>query len=344
MEGMKHLSRRAFLKLGSLTAAGLAVIPPPPGDPATPVGLGRVTTSFVGLYAEPSFYSQRIAWLDRDEILTLYEQIVADDGPQYNPFWYRTLDGYAHSGALQPVQWQLQSPESSIPERGALFEVSVPFTRAFRQADPTAAPLYRLYYQSTAWVTDVVKGPEGRKWYELLDDLLRVNYYVRAEHLRRVQPEELTPISPDIPLGEKRIDVSLAEQELRAYEEGRLVFRTRISTGNPSLQSDNGIPTATPAGRFYITKKMPLRHMGDGRLTANLEAYELPGVPWVSYFYETGVAFHGTYWHSDYGRPKSHGCVNMRPEEAKWLFRWSSPTIEANRMLKAGHGTSVAVF
>jgi hypothetical protein len=341
---MNHLPRRAFLKLTGLTASGLAVIPPPPGDPSSPVGLGRVTDALVGLYTEPSFSSNRIAWLERDEILTLYEQIVADDGPQYNPFWYRTIDGYAHSGSLQLVQWQIQRPETSIPKRGALFEVSVPFTRAYRQADPTASPLYRLYYQSTAWVTDMVEGPEGRKWYELLDDLLRVNYYVRAEHLRRVQPEELTPISPDVPLEEKRIDVSLAEQELRAYEQGELVLRTRIATGNPSLQSDNGVPTATPAGRFYITKKMPLRHMGDGKLTANLEAYELPGVPWVSYFFETGVAFHGTYWHSDYGRPKSHGCVNMRCEEAKWLFRWSSPTIDADRMLKSGHGTAVAVF
>jgi lipoprotein-anchoring transpeptidase ErfK/SrfK len=84
--------------------------------------------------------------------------------------------------------------------------------------------------------------------------------------------------------------------------------------------------------------------MGDGHITANLEAYELPGVPWVSYFTSTGVAFHGTYWHSDYGRPQSHGCINMRPEEAKWLFRWSTPVIEADVILATGHGTSVYVY
>jgi hypothetical protein len=222
----------------------------------------------------------------------------------------------------------------------------VPFTRSYRQADPTSDPLYRLYYQSTAWVEGVERGSDGRLWYRLLDDLLKVNYYVRAEHLRRIEPEELTPLSPDIPPEQKRIEVSLPRQELLAFERDRLVFRTSISSGVPDRQppGSNGIPTDTPTGQFYIDKKMPLRHMGDGRLTANLEAYELPGVPWTSFFHETGVAFHGTYWHNDYGRQKSHGCVNMRPEEAKWLFRWSTPAIEPDTMLEWGYGTNVFVY
>lgn len=344
VRGMSRLARRGFLKLGGVSASALALIPPPPGDPASPVGLGRVAVAAVGLYDEPSFRAKRLHWLSRDEILTLHEQVIADEGPAYNPLWYRTIDGYAHSGDLQLVEWQLQEPETEIDEEGALFEVTVPFTRTYREADPSSSPLYRLYYLSTAWVTQIVEGPQGRAWYGMLDDLLHVNYFVRAEHLRRVEPEELTPIAPEVPSKEKFIEVSLAEQELRAYEYGKVVLRTRVSTGNPSLRSDNEIPTATPAGRFYITKKMPLRHMGDGRLTSNPDAYELPGVPWVSYFYETGVAFHGTYWHTDYGRPRSHGCVNMRPAEAKWLYRWSTPVVESDQMIQSGHGTSVSVY
>jgi lipoprotein-anchoring transpeptidase ErfK/SrfK len=83
--------------------------------------------------------------------------------------------------------------------------------------------------------------------------------------------------------------------------------------------------------------------MGDGHVTADLEAYELPGVPWVSFFHETGVGFHGTYWHNDFGTPKSHGCINMRTEEARWLYRWTLPEIRPGRIVQKGSGTTVIV-
>jgi hypothetical protein len=338
------LSRRDFLKIAGLSSTALAFSYPPPGIDHTNFGLGRVTVDFIYLYHEPSFEAKRIDRLNRDTLHTLLERVIPDEGPAYNPLWYRVPDGYAHSGHLQKVQWKPQTPRFALPESGCLFEVCVPFTRSYRKPDPTSDPLYRLYYQSVAWVEGLEKGEDGNWWYRLLDDLLKVNYYVRSEHLRRIEPEELTPISPDIPLAGKKILISLAQQEVLAFENERLVMRTRISSGIPDYRPrTNGIPTATPTGRFYITKKTPLRHMGDGRLTDSLEAYELPGVPWVSFFHETGVAFHGTYWHNDFGRPKSHGCINMHTDEAKWLFRWTLPAIEADQMLKAGHGTSVLV-
>lgn len=342
---MHHtLSRRDALKLAALSAAGLAFRPLPPDEPYQDVGLGRVTTTWINVYKEPSFRAPRLGRLERDTLIPLRAREVSDEGPPYNPVWYRIDGGYAHSGRVQRVAWHLQPPVSHIPQGGALFEVSVPYTRAYRQPDPASDPLYRLYYQSTAWVEAAETGSDGRLWYRLLDDLLRVRYYVRAEHLRRIPPEELTPISPDVPLHLKRIEVSLAHQELRAYEDGRLVLRTSISSGIPDTRPrENGIPTITPKGRFYIDKKMPLRHMGDGRLTSDLEAYELPGVPWVSFFHLTGVAFHGTYWHDNFGTPMSHGCINMRPEEAKWLYRWTLPVVPPDTLLRIARGTPVLV-
>ncbi|MFN2273225.1 MAG: L,D-transpeptidase, partial [Anaerolineales bacterium] len=319
----------------------------PPGifHDAAPISLGRVADTWIGLYQEPSSSSKRLTYLKRDQLLTLVQREISDEGPAYNPLWYETPDGYVHSGSIQPVRWEPQKPTFEIPEGGGVFEVSVPYTRTYRKPDAASDPLYRLYYQSTAWVEALTEGDDGRYWYQLIDDLLAVRYFVRAEHLRRVQPDELTPISPDIPADQKSIEVSLAEQELRAYERDQVVFRTRIASGVPNRKpTPNGIPTATPRGNFHIDKKMPVRHMGDGHLTANLEAYELPGVPWVSYFTNTGVAFHGTYWHCDYGRPKSHGCINMRPEEAKWIFRWSNPPTEADVRLEAGYGTQVFIY
>jgi hypothetical protein len=339
------LSRRDFIQMSGLSLAGVALKPPPPrGIPST-LGLGRVANTLVGLYQEPHFDALRLDWLNRDTLLSLIGRETVDEGPAHNPLWYQIPDGYLHSGDIQLVRWEPQQPTADFPEKGGIFEVSVPFTRSYRKADTHSDPLYRLYYQSIHWVIDLVEGVDGRLWYKLLDDLLAINYYVRAEHLRRILPEELAPLSADVPSREKRIEVSLAEQELRAFEDDRLVLRTRISSGIPdSRPKTNGIPTATPTGHFYITQKMPLRHMGDGHLTGNLEAYELPGVPWVSYFTNTGVAFHGTYWHCDYGRPRSHGCINMRPEEALWIFRWSTPPSEPDLKLKTGYGTRVFVY
>jgi hypothetical protein len=338
------MNRRGFLKVGVLCTASLAFRPPPQWPRQSLEALARVAAAQVGVYQEPSFRSSLQGRLQRDEILTLMDRVKADEGPAHNPLWYRIPGGYAHSGDLQVVRWELQKPRSSLPTPGAVLEVSVPYTRTYRKPDPTSEPLYRLYYKSTAWGVDCALGADGRRWYELRDDLLGVHYFARSEHLRLVPKTELTPLSTEVPSEAKRIEVDLAQQELRAYEYERLVLRTQISSGihNPK-PGDNGIPTITPSGNFYVTRKMPLRHMGDGNLTADLGAYELPGVPWCSFFHQTGVAFHGTYWHTDFGRPRSHGCVNMRTEEAKWLYRWTSPTVPPDEILRTGYGTPVTV-
>jgi hypothetical protein len=340
-----ELSRREFLQIGTLSAGALAFRPPPPEFGRAPIALGRGTISWIGHYTEPSFESRRLDYIPRDELVPLLAIERADDGPYHNPIWYRVADGYVHSGAIQQVSWNLQKPETYIPESGALFEVSVPYSRTYREPDPTSTPYYRLYFESTAWAEEVVRGADGRFWYGLRDDTLRVRYYARAEQLRRVQYSELTPISPDVPPIQKRIEVNLAQQELRAFEFGRLVFRARISSGIPNTEpGPNGIPTITPSGVFVIDRKMPLRHMGDGRLTSSLGAYELPGVPWVGFFHPTGVAFHGTYWHCDFGRPLSHGCINMRNIDAKWLYRWSTPQVPFTEMRADALGTRVYVY
>jgi lipoprotein-anchoring transpeptidase ErfK/SrfK len=92
---------------------------------------------------------------------------------------------------------------------------------------------------------------------------------------------------------------------------------------------------------------MPSKHMGDGNLAA--DGYDLPGVPWTQFFHETGVALHGTYWHNNFGIPMSHGCVNMDTEQAKWLFRWTTPVYETkiidhSSWEKRGYGTLVIVI
>jgi len=101
--------------------------------------------------------------------------------------------------------------------------------------------------------------------------------------------------------------VDLSEQRLIAYEGKRPVFQTSVSTGLPS--------TPTVTGRFRIYLKLRYRTMyGPG--------YYLPNVPYVMYFYR-GYSLHGTYWHSNFGRPMSHGCINLSIADAKWLYEWA---------------------
>jgi hypothetical protein len=341
---MTGITRREFLALGGLSLGGLAFRPADPGAGSRTLGIGRVTVDWIGIYAEPSFRASRLHKVTRDTLLTLLNRLQSDAGPSHNPIWYQVLEGYVHSGHLQLVGWNPQPVLSRIPIGGALFEVAVPYTRSYRRPDVSSDALYRLYFKATTWVTAAVTGTDGRTWYEIFDDLVRIKYYARSEHLRMIPTSEIAPISPEVPLRYKRIEVDLSSQEMFCYEHQRLIFRTRIASGIPDTRPGaNGIPTITPSGRFFVEVKMPSRHMGDGRITSDPEAYELPGVPWVSFFTETGVAFHGTYWHNDFGRPKSHGCINMASDEAKWLYRWTLPVVKPDQTRRIARGTPILI-
>jgi hypothetical protein len=80
--------------------------------------------------------------------------------------------------------------------------------------------------------------------------------------------------------------------------------------------------TPTIKGTFYIYLKRPIHTMVGIDPKTGEELYRQPDVKWISYF-EGGYAFHATYWHSNFGHRMSHGCVNMRTKEAKWLYKWA---------------------
>jgi lipoprotein-anchoring transpeptidase ErfK/SrfK len=97
----------------------------------------------------------------------------------------------------------------------------------------------------------------------------------------------------------------------------------------------------TPEGEFETFRKRASRHMAAGDL---INGYDLPGVPWVAYFTENGVALHGTYWHNDFGAARSHGCVNLATATAKWIFRWTMPVVPPDKIdLFAERGTKVVI-
>ena len=309
----------------------------PPPDDFTNLQ-GRVIDRIVWTYKEPNSKAKREKLYWHDLIIPIMNSTIGDDESAYNRVWYQLEDGgYAYSGSIQPVRTILNEPQQ-IPTRGALGEISVPYTDGYLEADPNADFAYRLYYETVHWVTSAVNAADGKKWYRLLDDKFEQYYYVPANHVRLLSKEELAPLSPNVSNENKRVEVRLDDQLLLAYENGQIVFATRISTGGKRLSGKY----TTPVGNFITYHKRPTRHMAAGDIASN--GFDLPGVPWVLYITEGGISFHGTYWHNDYGHPHSHGCINMTPQAAKWLFRWTIPTVPPDKPVAYGYvGTNVEI-
>ena len=348
--GMQQVSRRDFLKISSLAVGGLAFsqFKPSLGN-FDDAALVRVSTESVSVYGQPNDTSRILATWPLDSLINVYEEVNSGT-PGYNPVWYRVWGGCMHRAHMQKVKFVYNRPLPIIRENGQLGQVTVPYTQSMRfVANNGWVPVYRLYYDSVHWIVGLDEGPDGEPWYRVMDELLDITYNAPAAHLRPIADEEITPISPELPYEAKRIEVSLATQTVTCYEYDQVVFQTQVSTGVPSnYVGVNGLSTTTPSGKFKVEVKMPSKHMGQGNLAADIGDYVLPGVPWCTFFTEQGHAFHGAWWHDNFGVPMSHGCINMRPEEAKWLYRWTLPTASAAEinpltLARNGFGTVVRI-
>jgi lipoprotein-anchoring transpeptidase ErfK/SrfK len=335
-----RLTRRDFIKLGATSLAAAAVGYgfrdfPPGGDPVMKrvpsYTMGRVIYS-MRYYDQPTAASKELGYYIRDAVVNIQAEAIGDPEPTHNPIWLRTDDGWLHSAYVQPVAEKLNEPVLKIPKNGMLAEVTVPYTQAYRIKDQTMKRVYRCYYASTYWVHYAFTSELGVVWYRIWDDRTEEHLLVEAADLRPITAEELTPISPG--RADKRVEIDLAKQRLTALEGRQPVFTARIATGY--FEGD------TPKGEYRVERKQPTRHMA-----SNLEGneFDLPGVPWVCYISWTGVSFHGTYWHHNYGTPQSHGCINLNPQAAKWVYRWTEPLVPVDEdYVETDQGTPVIVF
>lgn len=130
--------------------------------------------------------------------------------------------------------------------------------------------------------------------------------------------------------GRKWIDISIKQQLLVAYEGERPVFATLISSGRGGM-SDPKETSATIRGAYMIHAKHVSGTM-DGDSTTE-DSFDLRDVPYIQYFHQ-GYALHGAYWHDDFGKERSHGCINLAPADAAWLFDWTEPEVPSG-----WHGT-----
>lgn len=183
-------------------------------------------------------------------------------------------------------------------------------------------PLESINRSSTATTTHLVEAGQElsliAKMYGVsIEDILAVNDIANPDMIN--EGAELTipaagvyepdaSQAPPAPINQgKAIVVSTTEQRIYAYENGVLIHSHLTSTGRAE--------TPTVLGDYKIYVKYEATDMsGPG--------YYLPQVPYTMYFYQ-GYGIHGTYWHNSFGRPMSHGCVNLPTEEAKWFFEWA---------------------
>lgn len=199
---------------------------------------------------------------------------------------------------------------------------------------------YRLYYAAMFWVQSRTTDEFGASWYEILDDRYHNVAFIPHSAMRLIPYAELATVMPGVDPEEKLITVDLKNQLVNAYQGSRKVFYSHVSTGVLNLEGG----FSTPEGWYRTSRKRPCRHMAAGESDQGM-GFDLPGVPWVSYISGNGIAFHGIYWHNDFGTPHSHGCINMSPRAARWIYLWTDPHVPVDKYFyEEVPGTRVHVF
>lgn len=336
----RNFTRKDFLNLSGLGVVSLV------GRQLKPVlnlftgQQGRVINENISTYKQPTYESEKVRIHWKDAVFPITSIALGMGEPSHNRIWYRVgNEGYAHSSGIQPVRTETNPVVTSFPEEGLLAEVTVPYTDALWNPGERYHVAYRFYYETTHWIKEAVNGPDGIPYYHILEDKWDLSYYVPAAHLRIIPTDELSLISPDVPSYEKRIEVHTKTQTVIAFEYNHPVYMTKASTGG---NFKTGM-YETPPGHHITNHKRPSRHMAAGNLAYN--GYDLPGVPWIMYITESGIAFHGTYWHNDFGLARSHGCINLPTKASKWFYRWTLPQVPYHmQSIYNVYGTQVDIY
>ncbi|MBU2610038.1 MAG: L,D-transpeptidase, partial [Chloroflexi bacterium] len=339
----KTLSRRDFLKLAGLGLGTLAFNPfrrvLPLAEFPVSERLGRVTEPVI-VRAEPKISASPITTLYEDTIVEWHREVAVSrreymDLAHINQRWVETSEGFVYSGFLQPCRNLPNPPLTNMPEgqTGFWAEVTVPYVDlAIDNPAPVShwarnAKHLRLYYSQVLWI-DQMKTSEvtGNMLYRVNEKYGNPGdlFWALGSAFRPLTEDEIAPIHPEVDPNEKRVVINITNQTLSCQESQREVYFCRVSTGAKYDAYGNAVDAwATPVGTMQVSSKLISTRMG----SSTGAGYEQPGVSWVAYFATGGVAIHSAFWHNLFGEPRSHGCVNCTPEDAKWIFRWLLPVV-----------------
>lgn len=356
------ISRRSFLKLGLLGLGGLALRPwrdmAQLGEFPKADQLGRVVWWGTQLKTRPDQDSTTIKKLADDEVLPWLRQVVGINPNNINQTWVETPEGYVWAPHLQPVRNLPQTALADLPESsmgaGMWVEVTMPYVDLVLANPPARAPWLdhrlksglspRLYYSQIVWVDQLRQDEAEQIWYRINEPYGSYGdiFWARGNAFRPIAVDEITPISPEVE--NKRIVVNVPYQTLSCFEGQTEVYYTRVSTGALYNASGERVDAwATPRGKHPIWRKLISLHMSGGTTGGG---WDLPGIGWTTLFVGSGVAIHATFWHNNFGVPMSRGCVNARPDDAKWIFRWTQPSVDydpGDRTVQLPGGTVVEI-
>lgn len=277
-----------------------------PSEPSEPLPEAAPEVSQAELQAMKLPLSPDTPWLERGFFLSLGDKVV-DEARTY----YRTARGaYVAAGDVSRY-------EAKDFQGVALGEMSYPFGYTKKET--------KLIELTADNKLKAVKDLERRVFVDL-DEETEIGgkaYMITADRLLIRKDHLLIPEPQALPKGlepwERWIDVSLSKQLLVAYEGTRPVYTTLVSTGRKGSKEE---PYDTPTGRWRINSKHISTTM-DGN-SASDGNYSIQDVPWTMFFFGS-YALHGAFWHKGFGAVRSHGCVNLGPSDARWLFLWTTP-------------------
>ncbi|MDP2776402.1 MAG: L,D-transpeptidase, partial [Anaerolineales bacterium] len=192
----------------------------------------------------------------------------------------------------------------------------------------------RLYYGQVVWI-DQIRQNNGFVEYRWNEDANGRGYgygaygeffWADGAGFKVLTDADVSMISPDVDPNEKTISLNLDYQTLSCMEGSREVFFCRVSSGIKYFDplTSEGTDYSTPVGTLLTHWKIISKNMTAGSDGAG---YSTPAVPWCTFISGEGIAIHGTFWHNAFGERRSHGCLNVTPEEAKWIFRWTTPYV-----------------
>lgn len=242
-----------------------------------------------------------------------------------NRAWYKTT-----RGLITPVErfWQTAGPKfQGVELDGQALKLPIGWVYGGRKKDGT----YSIDPETQAiknaktvekFVALPLAGESitvNKTRYERLAD----GSYIKRAHIQMTEPG---PLPSDLGPDERWIDINLSTQTLVAFVGPRPVYATMISSGKESKIKDKD--HRTPTGEWHIREKHVTTTMdGDGTAAGDLP-YSIEDVPYVMYFHRA-FAIHGAFWHNNFGIRMSHGCVNLAPLDAKYLFFFTDPVIPA---------------